>query len=121
MRSPIPATSLALVVASLSACTPMQWMREGVAPDPSVLEKDAVTCRQDAWREAQFRSWAYRSSSPMVLRDGGVRRFVVWPYGYGPYADPFFEEARLTEFCMRAKGYELVPVEKNDPAQKPPA
>jgi hypothetical protein len=31
------------------------------------------------------------------------------------------EETRLADFCMRAKGYELVPVEKKDPAQKPPA
>ena len=112
---------LPVVVLVLSACTPMQWMREGIAPDPSVLEKDAATCRQDAWREAQYRSWAYRSSGPAVFRDG-ARRFVVWPYGYGPYADPFFEEARLTDFCMRAKGYELVPIEKEpkEPAQKAP-
>lgn len=113
---------LSVAVLALSACTPLQWMREGVVPDPTVLEKDSTTCRQDAWREAQYRSWAYRSSGPMVLRDGGVRRFVVWPYGYGAYADPFFDEARLTDFCMRAKGYELVPIEKEpkEPAQKAP-
>ena len=99
----------------LAGCTPLQWVREGAMPDPGVLEKDASTCRQEAWREAQYRSWAYtRPYAPFVRRDPFGRGFVAWPYGPWPYpfSDPFFEEQRLADFCMRAKGYELVPVEK---------
>jgi len=103
-----------LVALTLGGCTPLQWVRDGVAPEPEVLDKDASTCRQEAWREAQYRSWAYgRPFGPVVGRDASGRRFVAWPYGPWPYpfADPFFEEARLADFCMRSKGYELVPVE----------
>lgn len=104
----------------LAGCTPMQWVREGAVPATEVLEQDSASCRQQAWREAQFRSWAYRPITPYVSRDAFGRRFVAWPsslYPY-PFGDPFFEEVRLADFCMRAKGYELVPVEK--PAAKAP-
>jgi hypothetical protein len=47
-----------------------------------------------------------------MFRDPLGRRYVGWPYA--PYAYPFgdalFDEMRLADFCMRAKGYELVPV-----------
>jgi hypothetical protein len=105
---------LAISSAALCACTPMQWMRDGALPEPAAIAQDATTCRQQAWQEAQYRAWAYRPIAPIVSRDPFGRHFVAWPYGsYGsPFGDPFFEEARLTDFCMRAKGYELVPVEK---------
>jgi|1185.fasta_scaffold587594_2 hypothetical protein len=106
---------------ALSACTPMQWMRDGAVPSAELLEQDSSSCRQNAWREAQYRAWAYRPYGSMVPFAGG-RRFIGWPYGPAayPFGDPFFEEARLTDFCMRAKGYELVPIEKPEPPQKPP-
>ena len=110
---------IALVV--LTGCTPMQWMRDGAVPAAEAFERDSSSCRQQAWREAQYRAWAYRPITPYLERDAFGRRFVAWPYGPYPYpllGDPFFEEARLTDFCMRAKGYELVPVEK--PAAKAP-
>jgi hypothetical protein len=106
---------LALIVLAFAGCTPMQWVREGVVPAPAALEEDATNCRQQAWREAQYRAWSYRPIGPIAIRDAsGGRRFVGWPYGpYAyPFGDPFFEEARLTDFCMRAKGYELVPLDK---------
>jgi hypothetical protein len=98
----------------------MQWIRDGAVAETEALESDAAACRQQAWREAQFRAWAYRPIGPITLRDAGGRGFIGWPSPY-PFGDPLFEEARLTDFCMRAKGYELVPVEKSDPAKKPPA
>jgi hypothetical protein len=81
----------ALAACVLGACTPMQWVRDGQVPAPEALQQDTVSCRQQAFRESQSHWWGY-------------------PYMY-PYGDPVFEEARLAEFCMRAKGYELVPVE----------
>jgi hypothetical protein len=104
----------ALVALAFGGCTPLQWVRDGAVPEPEVVEKDASTCRQQAWQEAQYRSWAYyRPYAPIVGRDPLGRRVVTWPYGPWPYpfADPFFEEARLADFCMRAKGYQLVPIE----------
>jgi len=106
-----------LFLLSLAACTPMQWIRDGAVPPPEALEKDSASCREQAWREAQYRAWAYRpyGGPPFMRRDAFGRTYTAWPYGPSPYpfyADPAFEEARLADFCMRAKGYELVPVEK---------
>ena len=112
---------LLLCLLFLAGCTPMQWTRDGAVPPTEALEQDSASCRQQAWREAQFRYWAYQPLTPYVTRDAFGRRFVAWPYGpfaYAPFGDPFFEETRLADFCMRAKGYELVPVEK--PAGKKP-
>jgi len=113
MRSRPRPLLLPLAVLVLCACTPMQWVRDGAVPATEALEQDVSACRQHAWREAQYRAWAYRPIGPITMRDGGGRRFIGWPYGPYPYSfgDPFFEEARLTDFCMRAKGYELEPVE----------
>jgi hypothetical protein len=46
------------------------------------------------------------------FRDASGRRFFG-PYGpyADPFGDPFLEEGRLTQFCMRSKGYELLPLE----------
>jgi hypothetical protein len=100
----------------------MQWVKDGAVPATEALEQDASTCRQHAWREAQYNAWAYRPYGWAPYAGG--RPFIGgWPYGaWGyPFSDPFFEEARLTDFCMRAKGYELVPIEKSPPVEKPPA
>ena len=47
-----------------------------------------------------------------MMQDAQGRRFFVGPTS--PFGDPFsdqlMEEARLANFCMRSKGYELVPV-----------
>ena len=42
-------------------------------------------------------------------------RFVIAPGApyYDPFYDPFLEEARLTQFCMRNKGYQLKPLEED--------
>jgi hypothetical protein len=114
-------SALLLCFLACAGCTPMQWLHEGAAPDAAVLDKDSTECRQQAWQEAQYRAFFYPAFGPVLTRDLAGRRFAGWPYrpyGY-PFGDPFLEEARLTQFCMRNKGYELVPVEKKDaPAEK---
>jgi hypothetical protein len=103
----------------LAACTPMQWARDDTSAEQ--LSADAVQCQQEAWREARFRSWAAaRPIAPIVLRDAAGRPFVAWMHSpfYDPFGDPFMEESRLAQFCMRAKGYRLEPVEK---AERKPA
>jgi hypothetical protein len=109
MSYPRGASILLLVLAA--ACTPMQWVKPGASPDQFNL--DAAQCQQEAWREARWRSFLYRPLGPTLLHDRFGRPLMGWPYSpFGdPFGDEFMEESRLTNFCMRAKGYELVPVE----------
>lgn len=90
----------------------MQWVKPGATPEQ--VNRDAAECQQEAWREARWRSFLYRPLGPTLLHDRFGRPFAGWPYS--PFADPFgdvfMEESRLANFCMRAKGYELQPVEK---------
>jgi hypothetical protein len=96
---------------ALAGCTPMQWVHQNASP--AELSQDLAHCRQEAWREAQWRSFLYRPFGPTVFVDRFGRRHVL---GYAPFSDPFgdtfIEESRLAHFCMRAKGYELVPIEE---------
>jgi hypothetical protein len=105
---------LLLLVAA--GCTPMLWVRQ--EGSPAQLEQDLAHCQQEAWREASWRSWFYRPFGPTVVHDLHGRRLLAWPYS--PFSDPFgerfFEESRLAHFCMRAKGYELVPADKIQPS-----
>ena len=97
------------LAAALSACTPMQWVKQDVAAEQ--IERDHQECRQSAWREASSRAWLYQPIGPVFARDSSGRGFFVWPSGafVDPYAHQFLEESRLAHFCMRSKGYELVP------------
>jgi hypothetical protein len=106
----------ALLLLLATACTPLYWVRPDTAPGQ--LEADLQYCQQQAWREAGWRSSFYhRPFAPYVVHDLQGRRILVWPHSsfYDPFGDRFFEEARLTQFCMRARGYELVPADKIQP------
>jgi hypothetical protein len=98
------------------ACTPMQWVKADGSPEQ--LSQDAAQCQQEAWREARWRSFMYRPFGSTVFHDRYGRRFIGWPYGpFGdPFGDEFMEEQRLAQFCMRAKGYELVPADRIQPS-----
>lgn len=89
----------------------MQWVKQDAGPEQ--LNLDAAQCRQEAWREARWRSFLYRPLGPTLLHDRHGRRFLGLPYSPlgDPFGDEFMEEARLADFCMRSKGYALVPVE----------
>jgi hypothetical protein len=93
-----------------AGCTPLQWVRQDATPEQ--LNHDMAHCQQEAWREAQWRAFMYRPFGPTLLTDGRGRRFF-WPNSPlgDPFGDQFMEESRLAHFCMRAKGYELEPVE----------
>jgi hypothetical protein len=106
---PTPIASLAL---ALAACAPMQWSKQESSAEQ--LEQDQRACEEQAFREASLRSWRYHQIGPTVFQDSLGRGFAVYPTG--PFADQFgnqlMEETRLTSFCMRNKGYELVPAPK---------
>jgi hypothetical protein len=107
---------LPLAVLLAAGCTPLQWVRQDA--NPAELEQDMAQCQQQAWREASWRSFFYRPFGPTIVQDLHGRRVLVWPHS--PFSDPFgerfFEESRLADFCMRAKGYELVPADKIQPS-----
>lgn len=92
----------------------MQWVKQDAGPEQ--LNLDAAQCRQEAWREARWRSFLYRPLGPTLFYDRQGRRFPGWPYSPlgDPFGDEFMEESRLANFCMLAKGYELVPVEAKE-------
>lgn len=109
-------SALVLLVLAASACAPMQWTKPGVTS--TQRDQDELLCRQDAWREANLGAWPPGPVAPIVARDAAGRAFVVSPGGpvADPFRDPSMEQGRLQQFCMRAKGYELVPAE---PRKKP--
>jgi hypothetical protein len=122
MRPIVAVHPIACAALAAAACTPMQWVKPDATPEQ--LDQDAARCQQEAWREARFRTWLYRPIGPTLVQDAQGRRFYVWPASPlgDPFSDQLMEEARLESFCMRSKGYELVPAETIQPsAPKPPA
>ncbi|HEY2396090.1 MAG TPA: hypothetical protein VGH81_08965 [Rudaea sp.] len=87
-----------LLLMAAVACTPVQWARKDTTPEQ--FGQDLGYCRQEAWLEAQWRSSLF------------LNRYVVpfSAFGGGPFGNAYIDESRLTAFCMRAKGYELVPL-----------
>lgn len=104
--------ALAALLPAFGACTPMRWEHPqlGAATDDEVRDC-SVKARQQAWRNSfmyqpwgypfPYRSYAYRD------RHGHLRYAEpVFPH----YRDTTFDEWNLRDYCMRSKGYQLVPV-----------
>ena len=95
----------------VAGCAQMDWVRPDATPEQ--VAADTQQCEQDAWREANYYSLGYRPFGPWLYRDALGQPFF---HPVGPFYDPFYdntmEEQRLANFCMRAKGYELTPVNK---------
>jgi hypothetical protein len=95
-----------VIAVALGGCTPMQWVKPDAAADR--VRGDEQACRLAAAREARFNSyWYQHRMQPVIVGPG----HVIWPSGpfVDPYAQQFFDENRLTHFCMEAKGYQLQP------------
>ena len=96
---------------ALASCTPVQWSRQDTTPEQ--FGRDHALCREEAWREAQTRSLLFmnRGSGATTIVDPQGRTVVVPSSPLGdPFGDAYIDESRLTAVCMRAKGYELVPL-----------
>ena len=105
------APMIVAAAALMSACTPMQWVKPDATAEQ--LQADSIHCQQEAWREARMRSWYYRPFAPVFIRGAAGRPFFGGFSGphSDPFGDPYLEESRLAQFCMRSKGYELEPVD----------
>lgn len=94
---------LAVAVAlAVTACTPMTWSRPGF--NQAEAQADYADCSRAAWREANYFRW--RQDFHSFSRFDRRRRWL----GFGDF-DSLGLESDLTRFCMRSKGYGLVPVE----------
>jgi hypothetical protein len=121
-----PVRLLALLcLLALAACAgvPMVWTKPGLTQ--AQLSLDLEECRVSAWRESMIQRQEeefYRQlRTPWPLWDPRTRSY--WPYsGYGAPWGPWssgmgafgmdndpFRESRLQSFCLRSKGYTLVP------------
>ena len=100
MRKVVP---LALLLAVTGCGTPARWEKPGVSNE--LTATDITECRRAASQEAFLYS-PYGWGVPL------------WPYRRGSWlywqqyqeSQRFYAENRLTAFCMRNKGYELVPI-----------
>ena len=96
-----------VLLAALGACTPMRWEHPqyGAAGTETDLTDCSRSARAEAWRNS-FMYSAWDSSAYYRGRDGRL------------YRDPFpmrrhnstFDEWQPRDYCMRNKGYQLVPV-----------
>ena len=98
MRKVAPVTLLGAMLLAVAACAaPARWEKAGVSEEMTAT--DAVECRRAANQEA----FLYIPSPP-----------VPWPYRRLNWQYDqtvrFYAENRLVAFCMRSKGYELVPI-----------
>ena len=109
-----------LLMLAVSACgTPMRWDKPGATDQ--MVQTDMSACRQAAQIEAS----RYYPYYPWGWAGGWG-----WGWGYGRRSglwwsmraddERFLTENRLTSFCMRTKGYELVPIQQQPQTQAPP-
>lgn len=97
-----------LVVLSvlLAGCAQAQWARKDTAA--AQVRDDLAACQDAAYREANAKPLPYPTMGPVILQDSSGKRFNA-DRG-GPFADPegvrYTRELRLTDECMRKKGYE---------------
>ena len=77
----------------------VHWEKPGV--DPTATQRDLADCRIAA-RDESMRNY-YPAPAPLF----GAHRWGLWDQH--SESQRFYAESNLTRFCMRNKGYELVP------------
>ena len=85
----------------LTACAAFSAHWEKPGADQAMLDRDLSACRIAA-REESMRNY-YPAPAPLF----GARRW--WAWDQYSESSRFYTEGNLTRFCMRNKGYELVP------------
>ncbi len=87
----------------------MQWHKDGA--DATALSRDLDDCRQLARAQAVQEAFPPGASAPRIVGVDAQGRAIVSSIGQ-VNTDRFLAEHDLANFCMRNRGYELVPVEK---------
>jgi hypothetical protein len=100
-----------VLVLSVAGCGPaMRWEKPGA--DEKATADDLVGCRRAAQDESMREfPFHYPWGFPLSRRPFYWQRSEI---------DRFYFENRLTSFCMRSKGYALVPVAPAPQTQPPP-
>jgi hypothetical protein len=101
MRSFAFALILGAVLPGLTACAGVRWHKAD--GDDAALAQDLAACRRQAQNKVGFIG-GLGPSTPMDPRFGA-------PMGPSQ-ADQMMQEAQVVGFCMRDKGYTLVPDNK---------
>jgi hypothetical protein len=88
-----------LLVLAVAACAlpETRWEKDGA--DEALSMNDLSYCRKAA-RDEAFSAYPFGFSSPFY----GFHRWPNWE------DNRLLAESRLTQFCMRAKGYQLVTI-----------
>jgi hypothetical protein len=95
----------------------MVWEHQAFGSSPTATEVEE--CRRSAYFEARQRAFFYSFARPRFVRGRG--RLIYYPRSPFGYYDPFFLEQDLFRFCLRAKGYRLVPARSADTGVGAPA
>ncbi len=107
MTRSIAALAVALVVV---ACTPQHWEHPQLGTQQA--QADLQACNQSA-RQQSFRYGGSAFDYGPRFARGPDGRVFVDPSPTRPYPDPYLQEGQLRDYCMRSKGYQLVPDEKH--------
>ena len=95
-----------LLAALLMACDTPRWVRQDASAEQA--DQDDIDCQRQAAREASLRAGGFYGPSyygPYRWPSG--RSAASRPdTGFDPYGYRTLDEARLTDLCMRAKGYQ---------------
>lgn len=103
---------LLLLVIPACSIPETRWEKTGV--DEQATKSDLLACRQAAQQETFVAMPYYGFGYGLGPYPG---RFYRWNYFYE--SDRFYAQGRLTDFCMRNKGYQLVTIQP--PQASPPA
>ena len=112
---PVTIAVLPLLAILLAGCGPgLEWTR----PNTTLAQarQDSAECaglaRDQAYRESFYYGWGY--GSPFFGMPGAYRG-GFGPFPYAGYRDDFMwrsqRESDLQDFCLRARGYALTPVQ----------
>jgi len=94
-----------LLMMAASACSMPQTRWEKADTDEKTMTDDLSACRRAAEQEA------------FVLYPSAFGPPFLWYHRWAYFNDNrFYAESRLTNFCMRNKGYQLITIPRPQPA-----
>lgn len=104
--------SIALLALLAGCGPPLVWDRPQTSD--AIVHADVQDCRRMARQQAFAETWPGPSFRGFPARGYYDRRPGY--FYHDPFAKPFFErearESSLHDFCMRARGYRLAPLEQ---------